>query len=44
MFVVGGREAEGRTVAIRRLGSQDQDVQPLDSAISELAKACQPPY
>ncbi len=44
MFVVGAREAENRSVAIRRLGSQDQDVQPLDSAISELANAAKPPY
>ncbi len=44
MFVVGGREADQKTVAIRRLGSKDQDVQPLETAISELAKASKPPY
>ena len=44
MFVVGKREAEERTVAIRRLGSQDQDVQQLDVAVDSLALDCRPPY
>ena len=44
MFVVGKREAEEETVAIRRLGSQDQQVQALSEALSDLATAAQPPY
>ena len=44
MFVVGKREAEEETVAIRRLGSQDQQVQVLSEALPELIKPCQPPY
>ena len=44
LFVVGMREAEERKVAIRRLGSDAQDVQPLDKAIEDLAAACKPPY
>ena len=44
LFVVGMREAEEKTVAIRRLGSDGQDMQPLDSAIEALAQACKAPY
>lgn len=44
MFVVGKREAEDQTVAIRRLGGEDQNVQPLEKAIEELALSCKPPY
>jgi len=44
LFVVGMREAEEKKVAIRRLGSDAQDVQPLDSAVDALVKACQPPF
>jgi len=44
MFVVGKREADEKTVAIRRLGSQDQQVQALDAAVSTLAIDCRPPY
>ncbi|NCC22655.1 MAG: threonine--tRNA ligase [Alphaproteobacteria bacterium] len=44
MFVVGKREAEERTVAIRRLGEQAQNVVGLDKAIGDLALECQPPY
>jgi threonyl-tRNA synthetase len=44
MFVVGGRETQDKTVAIRRLGSQDQTVQPLGQAIEELAVSAKPPY
>lgn len=44
MFVVGKREAEEKTVAIRRLGSQDQSVEPLAEAIKSLAEQSQPPY
>ena len=34
LFVCGKREAEERTVSIRRLGSKDQTVMPLDEAIA----------
>lgn len=44
MFVVGMREAENNSVAIRRLGSQDQSVENLDEAINSLVKACKAPY
>src|SRR5262249_48634017 len=44
MFVVGKREAEEQTVAIRRLGSQEQSVQHLNQAIEELAVSCKAPY
>lgn len=36
IFVVGKREEENGTVAIRRLGSQDQNVLPLEEALSAL--------
>ncbi|WP_119680006.1 threonine--tRNA ligase [Indioceanicola profundi] len=36
MLVVGGREAENRTVAIRRLGSKDQEILALDEAVANL--------
>lgn len=44
MFVVGAREAEESTVAIRRLGSQDQSVESLEKAIESLALEAKPPY
>jgi len=44
MFVVGKREAEQESVAIRRLGSQEQEVVPLDKAIESLAQSCKSPY
>jgi len=34
LFVVGKKEAETRSVSIRRLGSQDQTVMPLDAALA----------
>jgi threonyl-tRNA synthetase len=37
LFAVGHREVEGRNVAVRRLGSKDQQVLPLDTAIAMLA-------
>jgi threonyl-tRNA synthetase len=36
LFAVGQRELENRTVAIRRLGSKQQQVMPLDEAIEAL--------
>ena len=44
MFVVGGREAENRTVAIRRLGTKDQNVVDLGEAVFSLRDECQPPF
>ena len=43
MLVVGKREAEERTVSVRRLGSQEQQVMKLDAAISMLAGEAVPP-
>ena len=36
MLVVGSREAEDGTVALRRLGGKDQEVLPLDQAVAAL--------
>lgn len=44
MFVVGAREAEDGTVAIRRLGSKDQSVEEHKKAIETLADQCKAPY
>lgn len=44
MFVVGAREAAEQTVAIRRLGTDQQEFTGLQQAISELAEAAKPPY
>lgn len=44
LFVVGKREAEERTVAIRTLGSDGQRVINLDAAADDLVTAAQPPY
>jgi len=43
MFVVGKREAEEGTVSVRRLGSQQQQVLPLDAAIKGIAAEAVPP-
>jgi threonyl-tRNA synthetase len=43
MFVVGKREAEEKTVSIRRLGSQAQETLPLAEAIRRLAAEATPP-
>jgi threonyl-tRNA synthetase len=43
LFVVGKREAEERTVSIRRLGSKEQQVLPLEEAIAMLVEAAVPP-
>ena len=41
--VVGRREAEEGKVALRRLGSQAQEVMTLDEAVATLAKEATPP-
>lgn len=43
IWVVGKREAEEKTVAIRRLGSDAQEVLALDEAIRKIADNAQPP-
>ncbi|MGE5504466.1 MAG: threonine--tRNA ligase [Actinomycetota bacterium] len=43
MLVVGKREAEARSVAVRRLGSQDQEVVALEKAVATLAAEAAPP-
>ncbi len=43
LLVVGKREAEEGTVALRRLGSQGQEIVPLDEIVARLAKEALPP-
>jgi threonyl-tRNA synthetase len=43
LLVVGKREAEEKTVSVRRLGSQEQQVMKLDAAIHMLADEGVPP-
>jgi threonyl-tRNA synthetase len=43
LLVVGKREAEEKTVSVRRLGVQQQQVLPLDKAIAMLADEAVPP-
>jgi threonyl-tRNA synthetase len=43
MFIAGKREAEEKTVSIRRLGSQQQQTLPLKEAIAMLAAEAVPP-
>ncbi|RMF10205.1 MAG: threonine--tRNA ligase [Alphaproteobacteria bacterium] len=43
LLVVGGREAEQRTVSIRRLGAQRQETLALDEAVNTLEKEAAPP-
>jgi threonyl-tRNA synthetase len=43
LVVVGKKEAAERTVSIRRLGSEGQQVMPLDLALAALAQEAVPP-
>jgi len=43
IMVVGGKEKETRTVTLRRIGSEDQVVLPLDEAITKLAEEAKMP-
>ena len=43
MLVVGKKEAAERTVSVRRLGQEKQDVMPLDVALEALADEAVPP-
>ena len=44
LFVVGEREAEEKTVAIRRLGSKKQEVIGMDEAVAALKEEAKAPY
>ena len=37
MLVLGGREAEARSVSVRRRGGVDEGVKPLDDVVAEIA-------
>jgi threonyl-tRNA synthetase len=43
LLVIGKNEAAGRTVSVRRLGSEGQKVMPLDEALKMLAEEAVPP-
>ena len=43
LLVVGKKEAETRAVSMRRLGSEKQQVMPLDAALAALAEEAVPP-
>ncbi len=43
LAVVGRREAEARSVALRRLGTEAQQVLPLEQAVARLAAEAMPP-
>ena len=43
ILAVGGREAEGRTVSMRRLGSKESQIFSLDEAVQMLAAEATPP-
>ena len=43
LAVVGRKEAEERTVALRRLGGEAQETLPLAEAVSRLATEATPP-
>ncbi|MDE2333884.1 MAG: threonine--tRNA ligase [Rhodospirillales bacterium] len=43
ILVVGRREAESRTVALRRLGGEAQEILPLEEAVARLANEAVPP-
>ncbi len=43
LFVVGAREAEEKTVSIRRLGSKDQSSSTLEEAVAALKSEATPP-
>ncbi|HWE76777.1 MAG TPA: threonine--tRNA ligase [Stellaceae bacterium] len=43
LLVVGKREAENRTVAIRRLGAKDQEILELGQAVARLVGEARPP-
>lgn len=44
IFVIGKREAEEKTVAIRQLAGKDQEVVSAEEALKRLAEEAKPPY
>ncbi len=44
IFVVGAREAQEQTVAIRTLGGDAQTVKSLEQALQDIVQAAKPPY
>ena len=44
LLAVGQREVENRAVAMRRLGSRQQNVMPLEAALDSLAAEAKPPH
>jgi threonyl-tRNA synthetase len=44
ILAVGRRDMEARTVAIRRLGSEKQEVLELGAAVTTLSKEARPPF
>ncbi len=44
MFVVGAKEQESRSVSVRRLGSDKQEVLPFDEALKVLAEEAITPH
>jgi len=44
LLVVGRREAESGTVAVRRLGTESQETLALDDALAKLAAEAEPPF
>jgi threonyl-tRNA synthetase len=44
ILAVGRRDMDGKTVAIRRLGSEKQEVLELGAAVTTLSKEAQPPF
>jgi threonyl-tRNA synthetase len=43
LAVIGKREAEGRTLSLRRLGAAEQESVTLDDAVARLAEEAVPP-
>jgi len=43
LLVVGGREAENKTVSLRRLGSNEQETLALDDVVNRLVQEAAPP-
>jgi threonyl-tRNA synthetase len=43
ILAVGGRDAEARTVAVRRLGQEKQEILALDACVATLVKDCTAP-
>jgi threonyl-tRNA synthetase len=44
ILAVGRRDMEGRTVAVRRLGSEKQEVLELGAAVTKLSEEARPPF